>query len=104
MYKIFNFFFVLLNLLDFFLKKFFKRNLLFKIKKEIEKKSYLKKKILNKNVNFFIPNELVEWRVNTLLQKEPETIDWINSFFTEKKNYFLGYWCKYRNLFNLCIY
>ena len=44
MYKIFNFFFVLLNLLDFFLKKFFKRNLLFKIKKEIEKKSYLKKK------------------------------------------------------------
>lgn len=88
MYKIFNFFFVLLNLLDFFLKKFFKRNLLFKIKKEIEKKSYLKKKILNKNVNFFIPNELVEWRVNTLLQKEPETIDWINSFFTEKKTIF----------------
>ena len=85
MYKIFNFFFLLLNLLSIFIKKLFKKNILLKIKKEIENKSYVKKKILNKNINFYIPNELIEWRVNTSLQKEPETIDWINKFSTEKK-------------------
>ena len=85
MNKIFIFFFLLLNLLNIFIKKLFKKNILLKIKKEIENKSYLKKKILNKNINFYIPNELIEWRVNTSLQKEPETIDWINKFSTEKK-------------------
>jgi len=47
---------------------------------ESEKNSYLKKSILNKNVNFFVPNEIIAWRVKTLFTQEPETLKWIDSF------------------------
>lgn len=36
--------------------------------------------LLNKKLIFFCPNSIVYWRVETLLTKEPETIDWINNF------------------------
>ena len=31
-------------------------------------------------INFFCPGRLPEWRARTLLTKEPETIEWINTF------------------------
>jgi FkbM family methyltransferase len=31
-------------------------------------------------IQFFCPNSLLEWRAYTLLDKEPETLDWIDSF------------------------
>lgn len=31
-------------------------------------------------IKFFCPGELTEWRARTLLTKEPETIEWINTF------------------------
>jgi len=31
-------------------------------------------------VNFFCPGKIPEWRARTLLVKEPETIEWINTF------------------------
>ena len=31
-------------------------------------------------INFFCPGKLPEWRARTLLTKEPETIEWINTF------------------------
>lgn len=31
-------------------------------------------------VHFFCPGEIPEWRARTLLTKEPETIEWINTF------------------------
>ena len=31
-------------------------------------------------INFFCPGKLPEWRAQTLLTKEPETIEWINTF------------------------
>jgi FkbM family methyltransferase len=31
-------------------------------------------------INFFCPGEIPEWRARTLLTKEPETIEWINTF------------------------
>ena len=49
----------------------------------IRNNSIIKKKIFNKNILFFAPNELIKWRVKTIYSKEPETINWINNF---KKN------------------
>lgn len=45
-------------------------------------------KVLNKNINFFVPNYLIKWRINTLYSKEPETIEWINGFLNNKKTIF----------------
>ncbi len=42
--------------------------------------SYEKKKINNKEINFYVPNHLISWRVRTILDKEPDTIEWIRSF------------------------
>ena len=41
--------------------------------------------IKGKKVLFFTPNYLTEWRVRTFIDKEPDTIDWINNF-DKKKN------------------
>lgn len=32
------------------------------------------------NIKFFCPGKLPEWRAQTLLTKEPDTIEWINTF------------------------
>tara|TARA_B110000902_G_C14141006_1_gene525753 strand:+ start:117 stop:983 length:867 start_codon:yes stop_codon:yes gene_type:complete len=76
-YKLVYFF----NLLYFFL---FKKNFLFLFYDFIQKDSYIKKNILKKKINFFTPNELTRWRVETFFDKEPETIEWINSFDDSK--------------------
>ena len=68
-----------------FLKIFFKKEILFKIQKLIEDNNYLSKEILNKKINFFTPNELVKWRVDTFFTKEPETLNWIDNFNSENK-------------------
>jgi hypothetical protein len=47
--------------------------------------SYKKIKISNTNVKFFIPNNLVRWRVETLNSKEPDTIEWIKNFKQDQK-------------------
>ena len=69
---IYNFF----SFLDFLSGKI----LFFKIFEKFEKKLYVKKKILGYEINFFTPNQIVDWRVKTLFTQEPETIEWINSF------------------------
>ena len=46
----------------------------------IRNDSIIKKKIFNKNILFFAPNELIKWRVKTIYSKEPETINWIDTF------------------------
>ncbi len=47
--------------------------------------SYKTVNILNKNIRFFTPNNLIQWRVKTILSKEPETIEWINNFNSNEK-------------------
>jgi FkbM family methyltransferase len=69
---IYNFFF-LLHLLS-------GKILLFKIIEQFEKKSYINKKILSQETYFFIPNQIIAWRVKNLFTQEPETIEWINNF------------------------
>ena len=58
----------------------FKRNFFVWIKDFIQIDSYTKKKILDKDVIFFVPNHLTNWRVENFFTKEPETIQWINEF------------------------
>ena len=42
------------------------------------------------SLNFFCPNYLIKYRIDTLLTKEPETISWINSFNQEDIFYDVG--------------
>ena len=71
------------NILYFFLKileMISNRRISLRFKEFLENKSYVNKYIFNKKVSFFTPNDLINWRVNTLFDKEPETIQWINKF------------------------
>ena len=49
-----------------------KRNILLRFKEFLEKKSYTNKIVCNNEISFFTPNELIKWRVDTILDKEPE--------------------------------
>ena len=55
----------------------------------IQEPSYISVKILDKQIKFFCPNQLVKWRVDTYFTKEPETLEWIDSF---KKKENLIFW------------
>ena len=41
--------------------------------------------INNQNINFFTPNQITKWRVDTFFVKEPETLQWIDSFKDDEK-------------------
>ena len=73
----------------FFLDKIFKiitkRSILIWFNDFAQERSYKSIKILNKEIKFFVPNQLVERRVDTYFIKEPETLEWIDSF-QEKEN------------------
>ena len=72
-FKILYFFLIILE-------KIFKRNILLRFKEFLERENYLKKTICGNEVSFFTPNELIRWRVESILDKEPETIQWIDEF------------------------
>ena len=76
--------FKLFLILDKILLLIFKKGFLLHFKNFIEKNLYKEIKILNNNIKFFIPSPIIAWRVDTFYSKEPETLEWINSF--EKKN------------------
>ena len=77
-------FYKLLFYIDKLFKILTKRSFLIWFKDFIDNDFYKKKKILNNDVYFFTPNQLITWRVDTLFSTEPETIEWIDSF--EKKD------------------
>ncbi len=62
------------------ISKITKKNFLIYLKDYIEIDSYSNHSILNKKIIFFTPNHLIKWLADTFLQKEPETIEWIDSF------------------------
>jgi FkbM family methyltransferase len=72
--------FKILNYCDLICKKIIKRSFLIYLNEFISNVSYKSIKILNKNINFYTPNKITEWRVNTFFEKEPETLEWIDSF------------------------
>ncbi len=74
----------LLKIIDNILRFFTNRSFLIYFKDLIENNAYKEINILNTKTSFFIPNRLVEWRVDTFFTKEPETLEWIDGF--EKKD------------------
>ena len=72
--------FSLIVFLDKIFKIITKRSILIWFNDFIQERSYKSIKILDKKIKFFVPNQLLEWRVNTYFSKEPETLEWIDSF------------------------
>ena len=70
---------------DFLFKKITKRSFLIWFKEFIQEDSYEEINILDKKVNFFVPNEITQWRVKTFFSKEPETLEWIDTFNQKNK-------------------
>ena len=82
LYKIF-FFSVsrFLTLIDLIFRKIFKRyEFLPSINEYIEKRQYYEKIINNKKITFFCPSRTSFSRFQSLYTKEPETLNWIDSF------------------------
>jgi FkbM family methyltransferase len=77
--------FRILSFFDFLFFKITKRKFLPFFQNFLENDSYNVIKILNKDINFFVPNSLVKWRVETFFIKEPETLEWIDSFDDNSK-------------------
>ena len=63
----------------------FKRNFLGWVIFFLQNVSYKSEKIHDREIKFFIPNNLVDWRVRTFLTKEPDTIKWIENFDRNEK-------------------
>ena len=74
----------ILKYFDLILFKITKKKFLTYFQEFITEDSYKQIKIFNKNIYFFTPNKITEWRINTFFEKEPETLEWINNF--EDKN------------------
>ncbi len=78
--KLSYFLYKILKLLDKIFYILFKKKLLIWFNEFIQNDSYKDIYILNKKIKFFVPNNLIDWRVNTFFTKEPETLEWIDSF------------------------
>ncbi len=78
----------ILYFLDFIIFKIIKRSFLIWIREFIQLDSYKSILILDKKVSFFVPNQLIQYRVNTFFTKEPETLHWIDDFDKNEKNIF----------------
>jgi FkbM family methyltransferase len=85
--KLSFFFYLILKITDKVFRLLTKRSFLIYFKDFLEKDSYKNISILGKKVRFFVPNQLTEWRVDSFYYKEPETLEWIDSF--QKKNNFI---------------
>ena len=72
--------FFILTFLDKIFKILTKRSILIWFNDFMQERSYRSIKILNRDIKFFIPNQITSWRVNTYFSKEPETLEWIDSF------------------------
>ena len=77
--------FSILVFLDKIFKIITKRSVLIWFNDFNQERSYKSIKILDKEIKFFVPNQITNWRVDTYFSKEPETLEWIDSF-QEKEN------------------
>ena len=53
--------------------------------KLINRKAFKVIKIGKRNIEFYIPNNTILWRIKTFFSKEPETINFIDQFNKKKK-------------------
>ena len=77
--------FKVLVFLDTIFKTLTKRSVLIYFNDFIQDSAYKSINVLDKEIKFFVPNQLLNWRVDTFFTKEPETLEWIDSF-QEKEN------------------
>ncbi len=82
---ILNLIYKLLVAADKIIYKIFKKSFLYYLKDLFEKDLYVTKKILNNDTSFYVPNKVTKWRIETFYEKEPETLEWIDSFNNAKK-------------------
>ena len=75
--------FSILVFLDKIFKIITKRSVLIWFNDFNQERLYKSIKILDKEIKFFVPNQITNWRVDNYFSKEPETLEWIDSF--EKK-------------------
>ena len=75
--------FKFLVFLDTIFEKLTKRSVLVYFNGFIQDSAYKSINVLDKKIKFFVPNKLLNWRVDTFFTKEPETLEWIDNF--EKK-------------------
>ena len=75
--------FKVLFFLDNIFKTITKRSVLIYFNDFIQDSAYKSINVLDKEIKFFVPNHLLNWRVDTFFTKEPETLEWIDNF--EKK-------------------
>ena len=74
-----------LYFIDLFFFKITRRRFLIWFNEFIQSDSYKYILILNKKVFFFVPNQLIQYRIDTFFTKEPETLKWIDNFKKDKK-------------------
>ena len=74
----------ILYFLDLIFYKLTKRSILVWFKEFIQNDSYKSIYILKKKINFFVPNQLTRYRVDSFFTKEPETLEWIDNFIDNK--------------------
>ena len=75
--------FKILVFLDTIFKAITKRSFLIYFNDFMQDSAYKSINILNREIKFFVPNQLLNSRVDTFFTKEPETLEWIDNF--EKK-------------------
>ncbi len=81
MFRKFAFFFYqILKFFDNILTYSINKSFLSWFKEFLTEDSYKKIIINQKQTIFFIPNNLTKWRVETFFTKEPETLEWIQTF------------------------
>jgi FkbM family methyltransferase len=78
------FIFKFLSYFDKIIYLLFKKNYIYFFSDIINQNLNVKKKIDNKTINFFAPNLIIKWRIDTILSKEPGTIKWIDEFNLER--------------------
>ena len=54
----------------------------------INRKVFKTVKIGKRNMEFYVPNNTILWRIKTFFSKEPETINFIKQFYKKKKTIF----------------
>ncbi len=75
----------ILYFIDLFFFKITRRRFLIWFNEFIQSDSYKSILIFNKKVFFFVPNQLIQYRIDTFFTKEPETLKWIDNFKKDKK-------------------
>mgnify|MGYP001290141358 CR=1 FL=1 len=82
--KFFYIVYKILFIIDLIINKIIRKRFFYWFREFFEKDSYKIIKLKNKELVFFTPNEITDWRVHTFFSKEPDTLEWIDNFKGDK--------------------